>query len=109
MQRVLIARALARKPKMLILDEPISNIDSKGQRSIYSLLKQLKQNMTIIIVTHDISSTSAYVDEIACLNVRLHHHGSIRGAVKTLSKMQNCPIEILAHGVAHRVLGEHDD
>ncbi len=108
-QRVLIARALARGPKILLLDEPISNVDSKMQKSIYALLKKLKQNMTIIIVTHDITTTSAYVDEIACLNVKLHHHGDITGAVNALSNMSNCPVEILAHGVAHRVLGEHDD
>lgn len=106
-QRVLIARALVRSPRILLLDEPVSNIDSKTQKSIYSLLKELKKNMTIIMITHDISTTSAYVDEVACLNVKMHHHGDVEGGLKALSKMSSCPVELLAHGVPHRVLGDH--
>ena len=105
-QRVLIARALVRNPKILLLDEPLSNVDSKMQVSLYSLLKKLKKSMAIILVTHDLATTSSFVDEIACLNIKLFHHGDIEGGLKALHKSTSCPIELLAHGVPHRVLGE---
>lgn len=106
-QRVLIARALVRNPKILLLDEPLANVDSKMQTSIYTLLKNLKNSMAIILVTHDLATTSVYVDEIACLNIKLFHHGGIEGGIKALQKSAGCPIELLAHGVPHRVIGEH--
>ncbi|MBV5349737.1 ATP-binding cassette domain-containing protein, partial [bacterium] len=68
MQRVLIARALAVEPKILILDEPTASVDSASKTRIYDLLKELNQEMTILIVTHDLSSVSSKIDKIACLN-----------------------------------------
>jgi len=105
-QRVLIARALVRNPKILLLDEPLSNVDSKMQISLYEILKQLQKSMTIILVTHDLATTSSYVDEIACLNIKLFHHGDIKGGIKALQDSASCPIELIAHGIPHRVLGE---
>lgn len=106
-QRILMARALVRNPRLLLLDEPVSSVDMKMQKSIYSLLRELKSKMAIIMVTHDVAATSSYVDEVACLNVKLHHHGDIKGGIEALSKISSCPVEILAHGIPHRVLGEH--
>lgn len=54
-QRVMIARALCGNPKLLIFDEPTSNIDLATQKEIYSLLKQINLNHTIILISHDIS------------------------------------------------------
>lgn len=54
-QRVMIARALCGNPKLLIFDEPTSNIDLDTQKEIYSLLKQINLNHTIILISHDIS------------------------------------------------------
>lgn len=54
MQRVFIARALLTLPKLLVLDEPTIGIDSGAIKSLYNILKKLKQNnTTIILVTHD--------------------------------------------------------
>jgi zinc transport system ATP-binding protein len=67
-QRVLIARALCSHPKLLILDEPTSNIDIKGQKEIYSLLKKLNENITILVVTHDLNFIRDYSSRILYIN-----------------------------------------
>jgi len=106
-QRVFLARALATQPKLLLLDEPMSSIDPKWQKSFYELLAKLKKKMAIVLVTHDVSAISVYVDKIACLNCKLYYHGSTNVGIKHLEKTYQCPIELIAHGVPHRVLGGH--
>lgn len=74
LQRVLIARALASEPRVLLLDEPTSNIDLRAEADIFDLLKRLNARMTIIVVSHDIAFISSYVSRIACLNRTLVCH-----------------------------------
>ena len=107
LQRVMIARALISKPKLLVLDEPLSNIDSRWQTSFYQLLKHLKQSMAIMLVTHDTSALLTYVDQVACLNRRLYYHGPTQEGLQHLSDAYQCPIELIGHGIPHRVLGDH--
>ncbi|MHC1592874.1 MAG: metal ABC transporter ATP-binding protein [Methermicoccaceae archaeon] len=107
-QRVFVARAIAREPKMLLLDEPMASIDPEMQKSFYNLLSELKKKMAIVLVTHDIGVVSVYVDEIACLNRKLFYHGAQEVGLKTLEEVYHCPVELIAHGrTPHRVLGEH--
>jgi len=73
-QRVMIARALCANPKILILDEPTASIDIEGQRRIYKLLKELNRNITIIVVSHDISVILEYANKIVHINKRLIFH-----------------------------------
>jgi zinc transport system ATP-binding protein len=73
-QRVMIARALCAHPKILILDEPTSSIDIKGQKEIYELLKMLNQTITVIVVSHDISVILEYANKAAHINKRLSFH-----------------------------------
>ena len=106
-QRVFIARALATEPELLLLDEPTASIDPKMKTGIYDLLRELKQNMAIILVTHDIGVISSHVDKVACLNCQLFYHDSKEIPVKTLEAVYQCPVDIIAHGIPHRVLKEH--
>ena len=108
-QRVFIARALATKPKLLLLDEPNSGLDPHMQDELYRLLNRLKQEMAIIMVTHDLSAVSVYVDRIACLNRTLHYHNSKEIPVEDLEATYQCPVELIAHGVPHRVLERHKE
>ncbi|MEA3422781.1 MAG: metal ABC transporter ATP-binding protein [Bacillota bacterium] len=107
MQKVLIARALMTDPDILILDEPTASIDSQSRTDIYNLFNDLKGNKTIILISHDIGSISSYVDSIACLNVQLYHHEDGKLTEETTAKVYGCPVDIIAHGVPHRVLPEH--
>lgn len=69
-QRVFIAKALAQKPSIMLLDEPTSHLDINHQMDILNLLKDLNQekDMTIILVIHDINLAARYSDEIILLN-----------------------------------------
>ncbi|ACV67328.1 metal ABC transporter ATP-binding protein [Desulfohalobium retbaense] len=70
-QRVFIARALAADPELLILDEPTSNIDPQAKFCFYEFLAELKASVSIIVVSHDLSITTAHIDSIACVNKTL--------------------------------------
>lgn len=107
-QRAFIARALVRDPSLLLLDEPMANVDSSTQEELYELLSELSHRMTIMMVSHDLSAISAYVDKIACLNRRLYYHGSKEIPAEDIEAAYGCPIELLAHGMPHRVLRRHD-
>lgn len=107
LQRVLIARALAMEPRILLLDEPTASVDSHSKTQIYSLLKQLNEDVTIIIVTHDIGVVSSYINRIACLNRELYYHGETELNKTVIEKVYGCPVDLIGHGIPHRVLGEH--
>ncbi|MBZ4687904.1 MAG: zinc transport system ATP-binding protein [Clostridia bacterium] len=109
LQRVLIARALALEPKIILLDEPTASLDSKSRTQIYSILSELNKYMTIILVTHDMGAVSSYVKSIACLNTKLYYHGEPELNSTLVSKIYGCPVDLIAHGVPHRVLQEHEE
>lgn len=68
-QRVIIARALAQQPKVLLLDEPTSHLDLKHQVEIMELLKRLNvSGLTVILVSHDLNLASLYCSRILLLN-----------------------------------------
>ena len=70
-QRLLIARALAVEPKLLLLDEPTASVDANSRNQIYQLLREVNADMTIILVTHDLMVISSDVGKLACLKKRL--------------------------------------
>jgi zinc transport system ATP-binding protein len=106
-QRAFIARALVSGPELLLLDEPTGSIDPKMKTGIYDLLGSLKKEMAIILVTHDIGVISSHVDKVACLNCELFYHGTKQLTGDLLAKIYQCPVDLIAHGVPHRVFEKH--
>jgi zinc transport system ATP-binding protein len=76
LQRAFIARALAARPHILLLDEPTTGIDRVGQDRFIEFLTDLKRSLalTVILVSHDLRTVAAVCDRLACLNVTLHYH-----------------------------------
>lgn len=107
MQRVFIARAIVREPKILLMDEPMASIDPEMQNAFYSLLSKLKNKMTIILISHDVGTVLTQVDKIACLNSTLYFHGPVEEAANGLEELYKCPLELVTHGIPHRVLKKH--
>ncbi|MEM8778913.1 MAG: metal ABC transporter ATP-binding protein [Cyanobacteria bacterium P01_G01_bin.49] len=107
-QRVYIARALASEPRILLLDEPTASVDPQRQTSIYELLKDLNEFMTIVMISHDIGAISACVKTVGCLNHRLFFHGDPPLTTKVIEETYQCPVDLIAHGVPHRVLSQHN-
>jgi zinc transport system ATP-binding protein len=109
-QRVFIARALATEPKLLLLDEPVSSIDTQWQQSFYELLQKLNREIAIILVTHDISVISTYIDKMACLNKKLYYHGSKKEGLLKLAELYECPVQLISHEPSRSTATEqHDD
>ncbi|SMB96554.1 zinc transport system ATP-binding protein [Desulfonispora thiosulfatigenes DSM 11270] len=100
LQKVLIARALASDPEILLLDEPTASLDSRARNDIYSLLKELNHNMTIIMVTHDMSILTSHVKSIACLNQTLHYHGEVNLTDEIMQKTFGCPVDLFTKRIS---------
>ena len=69
-QRVLIARAIAKKPELLVLDEPVQGVDFKGEISLYELIRSIseKTNCGILLISHDLHVVMSATDYVVCLN-----------------------------------------
>ncbi|MFA9463139.1 MAG: metal ABC transporter ATP-binding protein [Velocimicrobium sp.] len=107
-QRLLIARALTVSPKLLLLDEPTASVDLTSREQIYHLLEELNKEMTIVLVTHDLLAISSKVQKLACLNGSLVYHGEPELNEHIVNELYGCPVDLIAHGVPHRVLKTHE-
>lgn len=107
-QRVLIARSLVCNPRILFLDEPSNNIDAAGQESLYKMLDEFSQTMTIVVVTHDLMALSHRIKSIVCVNRSVHYHEGSSLTEDMITHTYGCEVDLIAHGVPHRVLGTHD-
>jgi zinc transport system ATP-binding protein len=109
LQRVFIARALVSEPEVLFLDEAMANIDAHGRGDFYEALKELNKNVTIIAVSHDMMIISSHAKSVACINRELYYHGSGEITQEMLDTAYHCPVDLVAHGLPHRVLSCHKD
>lgn len=81
LQRVLIARAIAGEPRVLLLDEPTVGIDIEGQRRFGEMLDTVRSELgiTVVVVSHDLATIAATCDRVACLRRTLHFHDAPDG------------------------------
>ncbi|SFR63180.1 zinc transport system ATP-binding protein [Marinobacter daqiaonensis] len=70
MQRLLLARALVRKPDLLVLDEPAQGVDINGQAALYDLIRSFRDQLHcgVIMISHDLHLVMAATDRVICLN-----------------------------------------
>jgi len=95
-QRAMIARALACRPRILVLDEPTVGIDAAGQSVFAELLARVhgELGLTMLVVSHDLRAIAAGSDRVACLARRLHLHGSPSGLTPAVLA------ELFSHDIA---------
>ncbi len=76
-QRVLLARALLRRPQLLVLDEPAQGVDVGGQVDLYKLIQRLRQELGcgVLMISHDLHVVMANTDTVVCLNQHVCCHG----------------------------------
>jgi len=83
-QRVLFARAMIRKPDLLVLDEPVQGVDFSGEVALYKLIRQIRDTTQagILMISHDLHVVMAETDTVICLNGHVCCRGT-PSAVKT--------------------------
>jgi ABC-type Mn2+/Zn2+ transport system ATPase subunit len=94
LQRVLLARVLAQDPHLLLLDEPVSGVDTTTQHAIFGVLEELRdKGKTVVVATHDLNCVVERFDQVLCLNGRLVAYGP--------------PAEAFREEILERTYGSH--
>ena len=77
-QRVLLARAISKKPELLVLDEPVQGVDFTGEIALYELIKKISENLNcgILLISHDLHTVISATDHVVCLNGHVCCSGS---------------------------------
>lgn len=83
-QRVLLARALALKPDLLVLDEPAQGVDFNGEAALYRLISELRDELEcgVLLISHDLHMVMAATDRVICLNGHMCCHGTPMSVVQ---------------------------
>ena len=83
-QRVLIARAISKRPELLVLDEPVQGVDFKGEIALYELIKKITEKMKcgILLISHDLHVVMSATDFVICLNGHVCCSGTPQKVIK---------------------------
>lgn len=100
-QRILLARALVRKPALLLLDEPNTGLDFPAQQRFLDLLRRLQMelSLTVLLVSHDLVSVGSVADSLICINRIMHIHGHAGDVLQSpgLEAAYRCQFDLLSN------------
>ncbi len=89
-QRVLLARAIARKPDLLVLDEPVQGVDFHGQNALYTLIRRIRDELGcgVLMISHDLHVVMAATDKVLCLNGHVCCEGAPKAVAESVEYKQ---------------------
>lgn len=96
-QRTLIARALAGAPDLLLLDEPLANIDAAAGQKLIELLKELHRQITILMVSHDLHFVTSMVSSVICVNRKVQVHPTSAMSATVFEELYGTDIRLIRH------------
>ena len=100
-QRMFVARALVRRPQLLLLDEPTSGVDVKTRHEVLHLLDDLNADgLAVVLTTHDLNGIAAHLPHLVCLNRTVIGEGAPRDVLTphVLERTYGAPMDVLEHG-----------
>jgi zinc transport system ATP-binding protein len=113
-QRALIARALIRKPDLLVLDEPVQGVDFIGEIALYDLISRIRERTGcgILLISHDLHVVMAKTDTVICMNGHVCCHGTPQSVASNPEYLRMFgaraaqTIAVYAHDHDHRHLAD---
>ncbi len=96
-QRVLIARALAVEPELLLMDEPLAHVDPAVVDSMYRLFQRVGQGRTVVLVSHDVGFVSQLVESVICVNRTVAVHPTTTIPPNVFSELYGTPVHLVRH------------
>lgn len=100
-RRLLIARALAAEPDMLLLDEPMANLDVRGETELNRLLQQLSDHLTVLMVSHDAAFVRGSVKRVVCVKRHVHVHPTEKLDSRFMEELYGTSVRVVRHDVHH--------
>ncbi len=100
-QRVFVARAMLRRPSLLLMDEPTSGVDVRTRHDVMHLIHELHhEGLAVVLTTHDLNGIAAHLPKLVCLNREVIATGRPKDVITpdVLERTYGAPLEVLSHG-----------